>query len=79
MKKIGETQKYLDQLLIQEKLLKQKIISYENENNNLDTDINTTQEDIAILDNQIYESQDQIKMLQADIAGEEGAANKYKS
>ena len=30
LRKIADTQKYLDQLLTQEKLLKDKIISYEN-------------------------------------------------
>ena len=30
MRKVADTQKYLDQLLTQEKLLKDKIISYEN-------------------------------------------------
>lgn len=57
LRKIGDTQKYLDQLLTQEKILKEKIISYENENNNLDNDINATSEDIATLDSRILEAQ----------------------
>jgi len=79
LRKIADTQKYLDQLLAQEKLLKDKIISYENENNNLDNDINTTVEDIAILDNRIFDAQNEIKSLQADIAEVDAAANKFKS
>ena len=79
LRKIADTQKYLDQLIAQEKLLKDKIISYENENNNLDNDINTTVEDIAILDNRIFDAQNEIKALQSDIAETEAAANKYKS
>lgn len=69
----------MDQLLTQERLLKEKIISYENENNNLDNDINTTVEDIAILDNRIFDAQNEIKNLQSDIAETEAAANKHKS
>lgn len=77
--KIGDTQKYLDQLLAQEQILKQKIISYENQNNRLDNDINSTVEDLAVLDGRILDAQTHIKDLQADIAEADALANKYKS
>ena len=78
-RKIADTQKYLDQLLAQEQILKEKIISYENENNRLDADINAIIDDLAILDNRIADAQAQIKSLQADIAEADALANKYKS
>lgn len=78
-RKIGDTQKYLDQLMAQEQILKEKIISYENENNRLDQDINATVDDLAVLDNRILDSQTHIKDLQADIAEADALANKYKS
>ena len=39
------------------KILKDKIISYENENNNLDNDINATSDDVASLDGRIIDAQ----------------------
>lgn len=59
--------------------MKEKIISYENENNRLDNDINATVDDLAVLDGRILDSQSQIKDLQADIAEADALANKYKS
>lgn len=78
-RKIGDTEKYLDQLLAQERILKEKIISYENENNKLDNDINAIVDDLAVLDSRIFEAQTQIKNLQTDIAEADALANKYKS
>lgn len=78
-RKISDIEKYLDQLQAQERILKDKIISYENENNKLDNDINAIVEDLAILDNRILDAQAQIKDLQADIAEADALANKYKS
>lgn len=40
--------------MVQEKALRDKILSYENENNRLDGDINATVEDINILDTRIF-------------------------
>ncbi len=37
--------------------MKDKIISYENENNNLDSDITTTVDDISVLDGKINDAQ----------------------
>ena len=53
-RKIADTERYLDQLMVQEKALRDKILSYENENNRLDGDINATVEDINILDTRIF-------------------------
>ena len=78
-RKIGDTEKYLDQLLAQERILKEKIISYENENNKLDNDINAIVDDLAVLDGRIFDAQTQIKDLQTDIAEADALANKYKS
>lgn len=78
-RKIGDTEKYLDQLLAQERILKEKIISYENENNKLDNDINSIVDDLAVLDSRIFEAQTKIKDLQTDIAEADALANKYKS
>ena len=78
-RKIADTERYLDQLIVQEKALRDKILSYENENNRLDGDINTTIEDINILDSRIFEAQNQIKDLQKDIAETVALCDKYKS
>mgnify|MGYP003440846138 CR=1 FL=1 len=59
--------------------MKEKIISYENENNNLDNDINATSDDIATLDGRILEAQGEIKNLQSAIAETDALANKFKS
>ena len=68
MRKIADTERYLSQLIVQEKALREKILTYEGENNKLDNDINETTEDINILDGRILEAQNQIKDLQGDIA-----------
>lgn len=67
-RKIDDHQKYLDQLKTEEALLKDKIISYENENNQLDGDINATIDDITNLENQISNAQNDLISLQTDIA-----------
>lgn len=54
-------------------------MSYENENNNLDNDINATADDVAILDGRILDAQNQIKNLQSAIAETDALANKFKS
>ena len=78
-RKIADTERYLDQLTVQEKALRDKIMSYENQNNRLDGDINATMEDINILDSRIFEAQNQIKDLQKDIAETAALCDKYKS
>lgn len=55
-------------MLSQEKALKDKIIAYENENNNLDADINATMDDLAVLDSRINDAQSEMKSLQSAIA-----------
>lgn len=46
-RKIDDLEKYQNQLKNQEDILKEKILSYENENNQLDGEINATIEDIG--------------------------------
>lgn len=67
------------QLKSEEALLKDKIIGYENENNQLDADINATVEDLNNLDGQINVAQNDIAALQNDIASVTALAEKYKS
>ena len=55
-RKIADTERYLDQLIVQEKALRDKIMAYENENNGLDGDITATIEDIGVLDNRIMDA-----------------------
>ena len=52
-KRIADTTRYLDQLLVQEKALRDKILVYENENNRLDGNINGVTEDIMVIDGRI--------------------------
>lgn len=78
-RKIADTERYLDQLIVQEKALRDKIMAYENENNGLDGDISATIEDIGVLDNRIMDAQHQIKDLQTDIAETAALCDKYKS
>jgi chromosome segregation ATPase len=59
--------------------LKDKIISYENENNSLDADLTATLDDIAALESRINENLAEIKKYQAAIAEAEALANRYKS
>ena len=42
MRKIADTERYLGQLIAQEKALRDKVLTYEEENNKLDHDINET-------------------------------------
>lgn len=42
MRKIADTERYLGQLIAQEKALRDKVLAYEEENNKLDHDINET-------------------------------------
>lgn len=59
--------------------MRNKIISYENENNSLDNEISNIIEDIATFDGRIMDAQNQIKKLQADIAESGALCEKYKS
>jgi peptidoglycan hydrolase CwlO-like protein len=59
--------------------LRNKIISYENENNSLDNEISNIIEDIATFDGRIMDAHNQIKKLQADIAESGALCEKYKS
>ena len=76
---MADTERYLDQLCAQEKALRDRILCFENENNNLDGEINTTIEDLGVLDGRIMEAHNQIKDLQTDIAETAALCDKYKS
>ena len=78
-RKIDDLEKYAGNLKNQEAILKEKIISYENENNGLDGDVNATIEDIGNLEAQISNAQNQLTNLQKDIAEVGALAEKYKS
>ena len=56
-RKIDDLEKYQGQLRHEEAILKEKILSYENENNGLDNDINATVEDVGNLEGQISNAQ----------------------
>lgn len=58
----------MNQLASEDQMLRQKIIGYENQNNQLDSDINVTVEDLNQLDMQINQAQGEIAGLQQDIA-----------
>lgn len=79
MRKMADTERYLNQLFAQEKALRDKILTFEEENNKLDRDINETIEDIGVLDARIMEAHNQIKDLQSDIAETAALSEKYKS
>ena len=78
-RKIDDIEKYQGQLKHEEAILKEKIISYENENNGLDQDINATVEDVGNLEGQISNSQNELTTLQKDIAEIGALSEKYKS
>ena len=78
-RKVADTERYLNQLFAQEKALRDKILTFEEENNKLDREINSTIEDISVLDARIMEAQNQIKDLQSDIAETAALSEKYKS
>jgi chromosome segregation ATPase len=63
----------------EENILKEKILSYENENNGLDGDINSIIEDVSNLESQISKAQNDLVNLQTDIAEVSALAEKYKS
>jgi len=63
----------------EENILKEKILSYENENNGLDGDINAIIEDISNLESQISKAQNELVNVQTDIAEVSALAEKYKS
>ena len=67
-RKIDDLDKYASQLKNEEAILKEKIIAYENENNGLDGDINTTIDDLGNLEAQISNAQNELTNLQKDIA-----------
>ena len=69
----------MDQLKHEQAILKDRIINYENENNQLDADIDATIEDITVLDVGITKEQEDICTLQRDIAEVTAFADKYKS
>jgi chromosome segregation ATPase len=64
---------------VQENALKDKIISYENSNNQMDADLTRTIEECGDLDNQISNAQNELSRLQGDIAEAAALAEKYKS
>ena len=67
-----ETEKYYEKLKISEQVQREKIIVFENENNNLDDEINKVMGDLAELDRRIAEAHAQIKDLAGDIAETQG-------
>ena len=78
-RKIDELERYQGQLKQQESILKDKIISYENQNNGLDADINATVDDIGNLEAQISNAQNELTNLQKDIAEIGALSEKYKA
>ena len=72
-------QKYAGQLKNEENILKEKIIGYENQNNNLDAQVNNILEDVGNLENQISNAQNGLINLQKDIAEVSGLSEKYKA
>jgi chromosome segregation ATPase len=78
-RKNDDLDKYAAQLKTEEAILKEKIISYENENNGLDADINATVDEIGNLDGQISNAQSELNNLQRDIAEVGALAEKHKS
>lgn len=46
-RRLGELEHYHQQLLLQEKILREKIQGYENENNELDTHINESCDELS--------------------------------
>ena len=66
-------------LKAEENALKDKILSYENENNRLDSEITQVNEDIGNLENEISNAQNDLTRLQGDIAEVGALSEKYKS
>ena len=56
-RKIDDLEKYANNLKSEEAILKEKIISYENENNGLDADITATIDEVGNLEAQISNAQ----------------------
>lgn len=78
-RKIDDLDKYSLQLKAEEGILKEKIMSYENENNGIDGDINQLNEDISNLEAQTSNAQADLNALQKDIAEVGGLSEKFKS
>lgn len=78
-RKIDDLDKYSLKLKTEEGILKEKIMSYENENNALDGDINNLMEDIANLEGQASNAQSDLISIQKDIAEVGGLSEKFKS
>jgi septal ring factor EnvC (AmiA/AmiB activator) len=76
---MDDLDKYAGKLKIEENVLKDKIISYENENNGLDADINATVEENGNLEAEISNTHGDLTNLQKNIAEVAGLSEKYKS
>lgn len=77
-RKIEELEKLQAKKKTEEGLLKEKILKYENENNNLDGDITATDEDITKLEVSISAAQNELASLQANIAEAQAQADKNR-
>lgn len=78
-RKIGDLEKYLQGLDAEGKALRDKVLSFENENNGLDDEIGDLDKDLSSLERNIVEAQKDSKQLQNDIAGLLAQNDKNKS
>jgi chromosome segregation ATPase len=78
-RRLEELEKYQQQLCLQEKILRDKIQGYENENNELDSNINELCENLAELELAIKKAQEELADLQQAVS-EIGLLNdKYRT
>jgi chromosome segregation ATPase len=78
-KRLDELERYQGQLILQEKILRDKIQGYENENNELDSSINELCDELSELELAIKKAQDELTDLQ-QATSELGLLNdKYKT
>ena len=66
-RRLSDLGRYLDQLLVQEKILKEKIQNFENDNNDLDAGVNELCEALGDLDLNIKKGQDELREIQQTI------------
>lgn len=78
-RRLQELEKYHEQLLLQEKILREKIQGYENENNELDAAINELCDSLADLELAIKKAQQELAELHQAVAELSLAADKYKA
>lgn len=78
-RRLEELEKYQQQLTLQERILREKIQGYENENNELDANINELCDALAELELAIKKAQEELADLQQAVA-EIGLLNdKYRA